>query len=90
VTGHPQPATTATENEHGKDNSNNGRAEALPKVINGLHIIQREDCKYVVLDPTKKENNTLAICNEIEEAVAAAEKKKPERAQFSQADSSSA
>jgi hypothetical protein len=68
----------------------NGKAEVLPAVVNGLQIVQREDGKFVVVDPTKEKNNTIAICDEMEEAVKATQKKKPEEIQSAQVDSASA
>jgi hypothetical protein len=58
--------------------------------VNGLQIVQRKDGKFVVFDPTKDKNNTVAVCAEMKEAVKAAQKKKPAEIQSAQIDSASA
>jgi hypothetical protein len=84
-----QSKQPVAEIKQSKANSN-GKAEVLPTVVNGLHIVQRKDRKFVVFDPTKEENNTVAICAEMEEAVRAAQMKKPSEIQSAQIDSASA
>lgn len=43
------------------------------QVINGLEILARKDGKFVVFDPIKTANNTVEICNELEQAIATAQ-----------------
>ncbi len=85
TTARTQAKKTIKRDKHAKADGN-GKSECPPMIINGLHIIKRKDGKCVVLDPTKEVNNTVAICDDLEKAVAAAKKKKPEQAQSAQAD----
>jgi len=51
---------------------------------NGWRILKRKK-GYVVIDPTKAGNNTLAICKSLKEAEDAADAKKPEQSEAAQA-----